>query len=142
MEYTIPHNTSNQLFRYSLTKYNDLIELTNKYLILQPPSVFTPSQPQTFQSQPPPNQQFQPQQVNFQTQPIQNQNQYQQSQQQQPLATPEPPKQKAPLPEEFVYMQTVFNELRQQCVNAASNPVRTYIASISLSKALRISFLF
>lgn len=101
--------------------------LTTFHPFKQPPSVFTPSQPQTFQPNPPPNQQFQPQQVNFQTQPIQNQNQPPQPQHQS-RATPEPPKQKLPLPEEFVYMQTVFNELRQQCVNAASNPVSHSIA--------------
>lgn len=86
--------------------------------------MFTPPQPQTFQSHPPTTQQFHPQPGHFQTQPIPNQNQYQQSQQQQQRqATPEPQKQKPPLPEEYVYMQTVFNELRQQCVNAATNPV-------------------
>lgn len=37
--------------------------------------------------------------------------------------TPEPPKQKQPLPEEYVYLQTVFNELRIQCINHANNPV-------------------
>uniref|UniRef100_A0A6B2EKZ1 Protein transport protein Sec31A n=1 Tax=Phlebotomus kandelakii TaxID=1109342 RepID=A0A6B2EKZ1_9DIPT len=36
--------------------------------------------------------------------------------------TPEPPKPKAPIPEEHIYMQTVLNELRNQCINAASNP--------------------
>ncbi|XP_059607355.1 protein transport protein Sec31A isoform X2 [Phlebotomus argentipes] len=36
--------------------------------------------------------------------------------------TPEPPKPKAPIPEEHIYMQTVLNELRNQCVNAAANP--------------------
>ena len=64
------------------------------------------------------------------------QNQYQQQQFMNPPAsmgttqnpTPEPaapptPQPKAPLPEEFVYLQTVFNELRQQCSNAAQNPV-------------------
>lgn len=39
-------------------------------------------------------------------------------------AAPPTPVQKAPLPEEYVYLQTVFNELRQQCSNAAMNPVR------------------
>lgn len=35
----------------------------------------------------------------------------------------EPPKQKLPLPEEYIYMQTVFEELKTQCFNAATNPV-------------------
>lgn len=35
----------------------------------------------------------------------------------------EPPKQKAPLPEEFIYLQTVFDELRRLCIDAATNPV-------------------
>lgn len=38
--------------------------------------------------------------------------------------TPEPVKQKLPIPEEYMYMQTVFNELRVQCINSAVNPVR------------------
>lgn len=37
--------------------------------------------------------------------------------------TPEPPKPKAPLPEEFVYLQTVLEELRTQCIQTATNPV-------------------
>lgn len=52
-------------------------------------------------------------------------------QQQQPLQTTSPPPQaqtavakpKIPLPEEFIYMQTVFEELKSQCTSAASNPV-------------------
>lgn len=35
----------------------------------------------------------------------------------------EPPKQKLPLPEEFIYMQTVLEELKTQCISAAGNPV-------------------
>ncbi|XP_052862438.1 protein transport protein Sec31A [Anopheles cruzii] len=35
---------------------------------------------------------------------------------------PEPPKAKAPLPEQYVFMQTVFEELKRQCVEAAGNP--------------------
>lgn len=41
-----------------------------------------------------------------------------------PAVPPMAPQPKAPLPEEYVYLQTVFNELRQQCSNAAANPVR------------------
>lgn len=52
-------------------------------------------------------------------------------QQQQPMQTTSPPPQaqtavakpKIPLPEEFIYMQTVFEELKAQCTSAASNPV-------------------
>uniref|UniRef100_A0A182PKW7 Protein transport protein Sec31A n=1 Tax=Anopheles epiroticus TaxID=199890 RepID=A0A182PKW7_9DIPT len=44
--------------------------------------------------------------------------------QQQPVqpAAPEPPKQKPPLPEQYVFMQTVFEELKKQCVASAGNP--------------------
>ncbi|XP_053680316.1 protein transport protein Sec31A [Anopheles nili] len=43
---------------------------------------------------------------------------------QQPVqsAAAEPPKTKPPLPEQFVFMQTVFEELKKQCVAAAGNP--------------------
>uniref|UniRef100_A0A7G3B7H4 Protein transport protein Sec31A n=1 Tax=Lutzomyia longipalpis TaxID=7200 RepID=A0A7G3B7H4_LUTLO len=40
----------------------------------------------------------------------------------QKVPTPEPPKPKAPIPEEHIYLQTVLNELRTQCCNAAANP--------------------
>ncbi|XP_058118921.1 protein transport protein Sec31A [Anopheles ziemanni] len=46
---------------------------------------------------------------------VQQQNAYQ------PPA-PEPPKQKPPLPEQYVFMQTVFEELKKQCVASAGNP--------------------
>ncbi|XP_058054599.1 protein transport protein Sec31A [Anopheles bellator] len=39
-----------------------------------------------------------------------------------PPVVPEPPKAKAPLPEQYVFMQTVFEELKRQCVEAAGNP--------------------
>lgn len=39
------------------------------------------------------------------------------------IASPDPPKAKAPIPEEYVYLQTVFNELKTQCFNTATNPV-------------------
>uniref|UniRef100_A0A182Y5Z2 Protein transport protein Sec31A n=1 Tax=Anopheles stephensi TaxID=30069 RepID=A0A182Y5Z2_ANOST len=44
--------------------------------------------------------------------------------QQQPMQppAPEPPKQKPPLPEQYVFMQTVFEELKKQCVASAGNP--------------------
>lgn len=37
----------------------------------------------------------------------------------------EPPRPKPPLPEEHMYLQTVFDELRNRCTCAASNPVRS-----------------
>lgn len=40
-----------------------------------------------------------------------------------PEPTPELIKQKSPLPEEYIYLQTVFNELRTHCAQTASNPV-------------------
>lgn len=46
---------------------------------------------------------------------VQQQNAYQ------PPA-PEPPKQKPPLPEQYVFMQIVFEELKRQCVASAGNP--------------------
>lgn len=48
---------------------------------------------------------------------------HQEQQPQRSNPTPEPIKQKAPLPEEYMYLQTVFNELRNQCGNTATNPV-------------------
>ncbi|XP_037949907.1 protein transport protein Sec31A isoform X2 [Teleopsis dalmanni] len=35
---------------------------------------------------------------------------------------PEPPKEKPPLPEEYIYLQTVLEELKNQCLTAASDP--------------------
>jgi protein transport protein SEC31 len=59
---------------------------------------------------------------NFQTFPVQQQ------QPQQTMSPPppvqSPPKQKMPLPEEFIYLQTVLEELKTQCIAAAGNPVR------------------
>lgn len=43
------------------------------------------------------------------------------------IASPEPPKVKAPIPEEYVYLQTVLNELKTQCSNTATNPVGSAI---------------
>lgn len=37
--------------------------------------------------------------------------------------TPEPPKEKVPLPEEYIYLQTVFEELKKNCIVSAGNPV-------------------
>lgn len=53
-----------------------------------------------------------------------------------PLSRPEPTpeliKQKSPLPEEYIYLQTVFNELRSQCAQAASNPVSIAVNKVYL----------
>lgn len=90
----------------------------------------TPQIP-TMQHQPIPaaNDIFQPQfQANVnQSSPQSFQTNYQQNVPQQQMSPPPPvlevPKAKAPIPEEYVYMQTVFNELKTQCINAATNPV-------------------
>ncbi|XP_023705951.1 protein transport protein Sec31A isoform X4 [Cryptotermes secundus] len=61
--------------------------------------------------------------------PYQPQQLYPQQQQQQQYSSPvapakvaEPPKPKGPIPEEHMYLQTVFEELRNRCTCAASNP--------------------
>jgi len=89
-------------------------------------------QPQPFQSQPTapqsmypsgsvPSQQFptQIQYQNFNQASVIPQDQIQQAPVRQ---TPEPPKQKPALPEEYIYMQTVLDELKVQCINSATNP--------------------
>lgn len=43
------------------------------------------------------------------------------------VATPEPPKSKGPVPEEHMYLQTVFDELKNQCSCAANNPVSLFL---------------
>ncbi|XP_055596249.1 protein transport protein Sec31A isoform X2 [Uranotaenia lowii] len=72
--------------------------------------------------QQPPHQQFPPQQQQTMT-PGFNAN----YQQQAPVVAsqppvPEPPKQKPPLPEQYIYLQTVFEELKKSCISAAGNP--------------------
>ncbi|KAJ9593994.1 hypothetical protein L9F63_014589, partial [Diploptera punctata] len=62
-----------------------------------------------------------------QTFPQQQQQQQQQQQTQQmapvaPAKIAEPPKPKPPIPEEHMYLQTVFEELRSRCTCAATNP--------------------
>lgn len=49
----------------------------------------------------------------------------QQQQQEMPVQPPvqEVVKEKPPLPEEFIYLQTVLEELKSQCINRATNPV-------------------
>lgn len=78
------------------------------------------------QQQQPEQQQQQVNYQNFQTFPVQQQQQMQ-MQPQQAMSPPppvqSPPKQKLPLPEEFIYLQTVLEELKTQCIKAASNPV-------------------
>jgi len=36
---------------------------------------------------------------------------------------PEPPKEKPPLPEEYIYLQTVLEELKNRCLGATNDPV-------------------
>ncbi|KAL7738316.1 hypothetical protein ACLKA6_006644 [Drosophila palustris] len=82
-------------------------------------------------------QQQQPQQMNFQTSAVPNQQtQYWPGQQQQQQSfgyteqpapiqeqrKPEPPKEKPPLPEEYIYLQTVLEELKNQCLSATNDP--------------------
>lgn len=81
---------------------------------------------------------FQPQSI--QTQPFATQPPLQSPPRQTP--TPELPKPKPPLPEEYVYLQTVFNELRIACINAAANPVRKISFLLKTNGKLNISFLF
>jgi len=42
-----------------------------------------------------------------------------------PVKVAEPPKPKGPIPEEHMYLQTVFEELRNRCACTATNPVST-----------------
>lgn len=121
------------------------IKFVSYFLQAPPPSMGAPLPmgsmpsvpvPQQQQQQPQYGQYMQPQQMGQQQMSANNQFQPQQAFMNPPAAmgntqnpTPEPaaaqipPQPKAPLPEEYVYMQTVFNELRQQCSNAANNPV-------------------
>jgi len=52
--------------------------------------------------------------------------QQQQQKQEMPVqpAIQEVVNEKSPLPEEFIYLQTVLEELKTQCINRATNPVR------------------
>ncbi|XP_061393011.1 protein transport protein Sec31A [Musca vetustissima] len=88
-------------------------------------------------------QQQQPQQMpQWQTQPTQGMvggvgynDQLQQQQQQPPQRQPEPPKQKPPLPEEYIYLQTVLEELKTNCLNATNDP-RTKRKFVDVTKRL------
>lgn len=107
---------------------------------MQPGSYMTPNTQQ--QAPPAPNASFQ--QSHFQTQPLAQQYQGQQQaapQLQRQAPTPEPPKPKQPLPEEYVYLQTVFNELRIQCINTASNPVSYYFIHKNIFSVFQQYFL-
>uniref|UniRef100_A0A336KN30 Protein transport protein Sec31A n=1 Tax=Culicoides sonorensis TaxID=179676 RepID=A0A336KN30_CULSO len=88
---------------------------------MQNPMQPYPSQVQFPQTFPNVQQNFSNVQPTFPNAQQQQQQQQQQPQVQQPVVA-EPPKPKAPLPEEFIYLQTVFEELRNLCINAASNP--------------------
>ncbi|ALC40647.1 sec31 [Drosophila busckii] len=48
---------------------------------------------------------------------------------------PEPPKEKPPLPEEYIYMQTVLDELKNQCLNSTNDP-RTKRKFVDVAKRL------
>ncbi|XP_019891500.2 protein transport protein Sec31A isoform X3 [Musca domestica] len=48
---------------------------------------------------------------------------------------PEPPKQKPPLPEEYIYLQTVLEELKTNCLNATNDP-RTKRKFVDVTKRL------
>lgn len=78
-----------------------------------------------------PTQQF-PQQLNFQTSAITQQQQAWNAQSQNVGYTehpapvqrqPEPVKEKPPLPEEYIYLQTVLEELKNQCLAVSADPV-------------------
>jgi protein transport protein SEC31 len=43
-----------------------------------------------------------------------------------PAKVAEPPKPKGPIPEEHMYLQTVFEELRNRCTCTATNPVSPF----------------
>ncbi|XP_030387953.1 protein transport protein Sec31A isoform X2 [Scaptodrosophila lebanonensis] len=107
-----------------------------------PATVNNNSQQQTF---PAPQQQ----QPNFQTSAIQNQQQQWQGQQhqqtigytehpapiQQQQRQAPPPKEKPPLPEEYIYLQTVLEELKKQCLSATQDP-RTKRKFVDVAKRL------
>lgn len=52
-----------------------------------------------------------------------NQQQQQQQSSLQSQRQPEQPKQKPPLPEEYIYLQTVLEELKTSCLNSTNDPV-------------------
>ncbi|XP_065370219.1 protein transport protein Sec31A [Calliphora vicina] len=98
-----------------------------------------PNQPMNFQTSAIPSQQQQ------HTQSWQNQSTQQgmmgypdHSAQPQPQINPrqpEPPKEKPPLPEEYIYLQTVLEELKTNCLNAANDP-RTKRKFVDVNKRM------
>ncbi|CRL00243.1 CLUMA_CG013516, isoform A [Clunio marinus] len=110
---------------------------------IPPPMSGQQQQQQTNFYQQPQQQQQQPlaqQQVNFQNfQTFPGQQQPQQTMSPPPQPTQQPPKQKLPLPEEFIYLQTVLDELKSQCINAAGNP-QTKRKLEDVSKRLEILY--
>lgn len=79
-------------------------------------------QQQIFNPAPQNNNNAYPGQMNFQTQAVS-----QPIQQHQPAPPPpvhaEVAKEKPPLPEEYIYLQTVLEELKSHCLNAAQDAV-------------------
>ncbi|XP_075169398.1 COPII coat complex component secretory 31 isoform X2 [Haematobia irritans] len=109
---------------------------------------YNPNQAMQNNNMPPPNQPMnfqtsaisQQQVPQWQTQPTQPMggayiDPSQQQQQQQPQRQSEPPKQKPPLPEEYIYLQTVLEELKTNCLNATNDP-RTKRKFVDVSKRL------
>lgn len=83
------------------------------------------SVPQMQQQLPPMNNFMQPQAISsMPPQSVGNMPPPVQQQQQQMPPGPPAVKPKGPVPEEHMYLQTVFNELQTQCSCAANNPVR------------------
>ncbi|XP_037918625.1 protein transport protein Sec31A isoform X1 [Hermetia illucens] len=77
--------------------------------------------PMPIQSMQPQTNFSQPQQMNFRQQAIPDAYAAQAQEAQMPVKQ-EVPKEKPPLPEEYIYMQTVLEELKTQCINAATDP--------------------
>uniref|UniRef100_A0A1I8PBV5 Protein transport protein Sec31A n=1 Tax=Stomoxys calcitrans TaxID=35570 RepID=A0A1I8PBV5_STOCA len=107
---------------------------------MQNNNVPAPVQPMNFQTSAISQQQA-PQ---WQTQPTQamgggymdpSQQQQQQQSTLQPQRQAEPPKQKPPLPEEYIYLQTVLEELKTNCLNATNDP-RTKRKFVDVTKRL------
>lgn len=63
--------------------------------------------------------------MNFQTQAV-SQPIQQHQQAPPPVVKPEVAKEKPPLPEEYIYLQTVLEELKSQCLNVAQDAVRCF----------------
>ncbi|XP_037815567.1 protein transport protein Sec31A isoform X2 [Lucilia sericata] len=98
-----------------------------------------PQQPMNFQTSAIPSQQQQQQQLpawqNQPTQPGMMGGYQEQAAQTQTHRQPEPPKEKPPLPEEYIYLQTVLEELKTNCLNAANDP-RTKRKFVDVNKRL------